>query len=46
MKDFEIKNNDRIAQMILSPVIKMKLEETENLHETIRADKPCQEYDL
>ena len=31
MKDFEIKNNDRIAQMILSPVIKMKLEETENL---------------
>tara|TARA_B100000700_G_C14640785_1_gene667248 strand:- start:2 stop:439 length:438 start_codon:yes stop_codon:yes gene_type:complete len=37
-KDFEIKNNDRIAQMILSPVIKMKLEETENLPETIRGE--------
>ena len=36
--DFEIKNNDRIAQMILSPVIKMKLEETENLPETIRGE--------
>ena len=37
-KDFEIKNNDRIAQIILSPVIKMKLEETENLPETIRGE--------
>ena len=37
-KDFEIKNNDRIAQMILSPVIKMKLEETENLPETVRGE--------
>ena len=33
-----IKNNDRIAQIILSPVIKMKLEETENLPETIRGE--------
>ena len=34
--DFLIKNKDRIAQMILTPVIKMDLEETDNLPETIR----------
>tara|TARA_B110001452_G_scaffold190307_1_gene160526 strand:- start:1345 stop:1782 length:438 start_codon:yes stop_codon:yes gene_type:complete len=34
--DFIINNGDRIAQMILAPVIKMELEETENLPETIR----------
>ena len=34
--DFNINNGDRIAQMILSPVIKMELEETNNLPETIR----------
>ena len=35
-KNFTINNNDRIAQMILIPVVKMELEETENLPETIR----------
>ena len=33
---FEINNNDRIAQMILTPVIKMDLEETNELPESIR----------
>tara|TARA_A100001011_G_scaffold290770_1_gene302286 strand:+ start:1808 stop:2245 length:438 start_codon:yes stop_codon:yes gene_type:complete len=33
---FNIKNGDRIAQMILSPVVKMELTETKNLPETIR----------
>ena len=35
--DFLINNKDRIAQMILTPVIKMDLEETDDLPETIRA---------
>ena len=35
---FTINNGDRIAQMILTPVIKMKLEETEDLPETIRGE--------
>tara|TARA_B100001057_G_scaffold483537_1_gene560440 strand:- start:1393 stop:1830 length:438 start_codon:yes stop_codon:yes gene_type:complete len=34
--DFKINDGDRIAQMILSPVIKMELTETQNLPETIR----------
>ena len=33
---FEIKKNDRIAQMIVCPIIKVELEEVENLPETIR----------
>ena len=36
--DFTINNGDRIAQMILSPVIKMELEETNDLPETIRGE--------
>ena len=32
----EIKKNDRIAQMIVCPIIKVELEEVENLPETIR----------
>ena len=36
--DFLINNKDRIAQMILTPVIKMDLEETEDLPETIRGE--------
>ena len=36
--DFLINNNDRIAQMILTPVIEMNLEETENLPETVRGE--------
>ena len=35
-KRFKINNNDRIAQMILTPVIKMDLEETNELPESIR----------
>ena len=37
-KDFLINNKDRIAQMILTPVVKMDLEETDNLPETIRGE--------
>ena len=36
--DFLINNKDRIAQIILTPVIKMELEETADLPETIRGD--------
>ena len=36
--DFLIKNKDRIAQMILTPVIKMDLEEIDDLPETIRGE--------
>ena len=35
-EDFIINNNDRIAQMILTPVIKMELEETKELPKSIR----------
>ena len=35
-EDFYINNGDRIAQMILAPVVKMELEETNDLPETIR----------
>ena len=35
-KDFIVNNNDRIAQMILTPVIKMEIEEVDQLPETIR----------
>ncbi len=37
-KDFIINNKDRIAQMILAPVVKMNFEETDNLPETIRGE--------
>ncbi len=37
-KNFKINNNDRIAQMILTPVIKMDLEETNELPESIRGE--------
>jgi len=36
--DFLINNKDRIAQMILTPVIKMSLEETDCLPETVRGE--------
>ena len=36
--DFLINNKDRIAQMILTPVIKIDLEETADLPETIRGE--------
>ena len=35
-KDFIVNNNDRIAQMVLTPVIKMELEEVDQLPETLR----------
>ena len=37
-KNFKINKNDRIAQMILTPVIKMDLEETSELPASIRGD--------
>ena len=37
-ENFVINNGDRIAQMILTPVIKMELEETNNLPETISGE--------
>ena len=33
---FMINNNDRVAQMVLAPIIKMELEETNELTESIR----------
>jgi dUTP pyrophosphatase len=36
--DFIINNKDRIAQMILTPVIKMNLEEKDTLPETVRGE--------
>jgi len=36
--DFLINNKDRIAQMILTPVIKMELQETDELPETVRGE--------
>ena len=35
-KEFKINNKDRIAQMILAPVLKIDLEETDNLPDTVR----------
>ena len=37
-KDFVINNSDRIAQMILTPVVKIELEETDKLPQTIRGE--------
>ncbi len=36
--DFLISNKDRIAQMVLTPVIKMNLEETDDLPNTVRGE--------
>ena len=36
--DFLINNKDRIAQMVLTPVFKMNLEETVSLPETVRGE--------
>ena len=35
-KEFIVNNEDRIAQMVLTPIIKANFEEVENLPETIR----------
>ena len=37
-EDFIIKNKDRVAQMVLTPIIKMELEETKELPESIRGE--------
>jgi len=37
-EDFLINNKDRIAQMVLTPVVKIELEETENLPDTLRGE--------
>ena len=37
-KDFIINNRDRVAQMILTPVVKMKFEEVDNLPDTLRGE--------
>ena len=37
-KNFTINNGDRIAQMVLSPIMKIELEETDNLPETLRGE--------
>ena len=37
--DFTINNEDRIAQMVLTPIVKMKLEETLDLPKTIRGKR-------
>jgi len=36
--DFIVNNKDRVAQMILTPVVKMELEETDNLPDTLRGE--------
>ena len=35
-ENFIVNNNDRVAQMVLTPIIKMELEETKELPESIR----------
>ena len=37
-QDFIVNNNDRIAQMILTPVIKMELQETNELPKSVRGE--------
>ena len=36
--DFIINNKDRVAQMILTPVVKMEFEETDDLPDTLRGE--------
>ena len=37
-EDFLINNKDRVAQMVLTPVVKMEFEETDTLPDTLRGD--------
>jgi len=37
-EDFLINNKDRVAQMILTPVVKMEFQETDNLPDTLRGE--------
>ena len=38
-ENFTINNKDRVAQMVLTPIIKMELEETRELPESIRGEE-------
>jgi len=38
-KEFIVKNNDRIAQMILMPILKVDFEEVSNLPDTVRGTR-------
>ena len=38
-ENFVINNNDRVAQMVLTPIVKMELEETNKLPESVRGDR-------
>ena len=37
-KEFIVKNNERIAQMVLAPILKVDFEEVDSLPDTIRGD--------
>ena len=37
-EDFLINNKDRVAQMVLTPIVKMDLEEVDNLPDSIRGE--------
>ena len=37
-KEFIVKNNERIAQMVLTPILKVDFEEVDSLPDTIRGD--------
>ena len=37
-ENFIINNNDRVAQMVLTPILKMEIEETNKLPESIRGE--------
>ena len=37
-KEFIVKNNERIAQMVLAPILKVNFEEVDSLPDTIRGD--------
>ena len=37
-EDFTVNNSDRIAQMVLTPVVKMEIQETDELPETLRGE--------
>ena len=37
-EDFIVNNKDRVAQMILTPIVKMELEETNDLPDTLRGE--------
>ena len=38
-ENFIINNKDRVAQMVLTPIIKMELEETKELPESLRGEE-------